>query len=563
MPTTEHNPAASAGGPASPADRITADALAALEAARRAAHLRAGAAADTARAAVLQRGLAALGDFEAARPNRTKPNRIARRRGGSADSHRDKQTRHELRKQCASLLRNDKLARSLVRRLKQFVVGAEIGIQVRSEDKGFNKAAERFLAGWAASCEHAGQPLPGGGRGGRGLVDLCACALHGAQQDGDSAVICTSEGYLQFVEAERITNPPGKFTDPLFSDGVEFDASGRVVAFHIAEWGYGGTQAKPQTRAVPASSVLHLPSPSDDQANMTRPEPGLCAVIDDLERLRKYTSSVAIAATMATYFGLVIKSTYPGDVAGNLPGASTQTKANADGEDYDQKQVELGPAFVLPLEPHEEVQQVDPKQPTQTYGDYLVTNLAMIGAEGGVPLVLWLLDFRQVNFHSARSAVLLMGIIASVWRRWLRARLLGPACRWRLARAIEAGEIVDGQGRVYGVGEVPDGWDRLEFIFPPMPVVDPKDQYAAEQIAMQAGFKTLGDIIRQLNGRDPEEHEDELAEEKGRLRRKGILPTGMPGQIDPNQPPRARDAGGPAPDEGSDDDEEQDDDDPE
>lgn len=532
-------------------DRFSPAALAELE-----ARVRALSAA--ARAAVLERGVSALGDFEAARPSRTRPNRNARRRGGSADSHRDRQTRHELRKQCQSLLRNDKLARSLVRRLKQFVVGDAVGVQVRSADKGFNRAAERFLSAWAESCEHSGQPLPGGGRGGRGLVELSACALHAAMQDGAAAVLVTDEGYLQWIEDERVMNPPGRYSDPLFADGVEFTADGRMKALHIAEWGAGGTQPRPTTREVPASSVLYLPSPTDDQPNLTRPEPGLCALIKDLDQVRKYSESVAIAATMATYFGLVIKSNYPGDVSANLPGATVQAKADADGGEYGQKQNELGPAFVLPLEPNEDAMQIDPKQPTQTYSDYLVTNLAMIGAEGGVPLVLWLLDFRQVNFHSARSAVLLMGIIAAVWRRWLESRLLGPACRWRLAREIKAGGLEDPEtGRVYGLADVPDGWDRLEFIFPPMPVVDPKDQYAAEQLAMNAGFKTLGDIIRQMTGRDPEEHEDELAAEKKRLRAKGIMPTGMPGQKDPNQPDAGADPAG----EEDDDDEAADDDD--
>ncbi|HRI52471.1 MAG TPA: phage portal protein [Pseudomonadota bacterium] len=520
-------------------NRVNPRELASLERQAAAARLRYQTATTKARTAMLNSGMLALGDFEAARRSRTRPNTHALKRGGSADSHRDRTTRFELAKQCESLLRNDKLARSLVRRRKQFVVGDAIGVQVRSDDTGFNKAAEKFLTdsghggGWMDSCEHAGHDLPGGGRGGRGMVEMCGCAISAGAGSGDCAIIPTREGFLQFIESERIIDPPGKSMDQRFVNGVEYDTTGRVQAYHIADWGFNGAMTKPNTRRVPASSVLYIPNPSDDQPNLTRPEPGLSALVKDFDRLRTYSDSVAIAATMATYFGLVISSKYAGDVAGNLPGASTQTKTNADGDDYSQKQNELEPGFVLPLEPGETATQIDPKQPTQVYSDYLITNLALMGSEGGVPLVLWLLDFRQVNFHSARSAVLMMGILAAIERRWLRMRLCGPACRWRLALEIKT-KGLKGDGKTYGVGDVPDGWDKHDFIFPPMPVVDPKDQYAAEALAVDAGFKTFGSVVRALNGRDPDEHMAELAAEREKRKKLGILPVGQPGTKDPN-----------------------------
>lgn len=522
---------------ASGLEKITPERLAQLERTRSAARLELETLQDRVRAGMLGQlagGTQSLGDFEAARRSRLKPNRMALMRGGSADSHRDRATKHELRKQCQSLLRNDKLPRSMIRRLKQFVVGDSIQYQCRCEDQAFAKAAEKFISAWMDSCEHAGQDLPGGRRGGRGMVELCNCSIHSAMQDGDSILVATSAGNLQFIEAERIVSPNGTaFAGPTATmvDGVEYDATGRVVAFHVCDWAPGQAQAALKTRRLPAGSVFHMPCPTDDQANLTRPEPGLSAVIDDFERLRQYSKSVNIAALMATYFGLVIQSTYPGDLAGNLPGGDVNlTKNDSDGNSYTQKQAELEAGFILPLEPGEDAKQIDPKQPTQVYSDYMVTNLAMIGAEGGMPLVLWLLDFRQVNFHSARSAVLLMGVIASVWRRWLRKRLIEPAVRWRLARAIQAGEI---EG--YTLLNVPDGWDQADFIFPQMPVVDPSDQYKAEAFAVQNRLKTHREVVRLTSsfGGDYDEFLDQVQEEQNQMRERDIQPVYMPGSAVP------------------------------
>lgn len=496
------------------------------------AKLRLQAATHTAKAMVVERSMQAwagsggaggFGDFEAARRSRTRPNSNALRRGGSADSHRDRWTIHELRKQCQSLLRNDPLARSLKRRLCTMVVGDRITYQCRSKDKVFAKAAEKFIARWMEACEHSGQILPGGERGGRGMVDLANCGIAAALSDGDCGLITTSAGLLQFVEAERIITPTDKGSDPLYINGVQYDSSGAVVAFHVSEWDRTA-QAGRTTKPIPAGSFLHLPSPADDVPNLTRPEPGLTALVKSFDHIRNYITYTGIAAQMATMFGLVIKTEFPQDTAANLPGAADITKAAGDGSEYTQKQADLEPGFILNLAPGEEANPINPTHPIQTFSDYLYTSLSMMGAEAGIPLVLWLLDFRAVNFASARSAVLLASATVRTWRRWLSHRLLRPSVRWRLARALAAGEIPG-----YGVANLPEDWDQAEFRFPPMPVVDPESQYKATAAGVQNRLITQESGWAEYNDMDFEDGLDQIELEQAEFRRRGIMPIYLPG----------------------------------
>lgn len=515
-----------------------------LEASANGAELRLRAAAANMRAHALEAGLARLakapgggsdyggtGDFRAARRKRTRAATESRRRAGSADSHRSKYTLHELRKLCQSALRNDKFAASLVRRLGDLVVGDSIRVQVRSKDPEFNKAAERYLSRWYESCEHGAPVLPGGERGGRGVVDLSRLAIAEVMQSGDLSFVTTREGFVQPIEAERLVTPTGRAGDPCLVNGLEFDAAGQLVAYHVAEWDRGGWQPETGTRRIAAGDMLYMPCPTDDRANLTRPEPGLSRVVDDLEAIREYIAAVAVAAQQGAMFGLVTKTMNPADTLAGIPGGVLERSILTDGTTEERTQVELAPGFNIHLEPGEDIKQIKPEQPVQSYEQYLLTTLSLVSAEAGLPLVIWLQDFRQVNFSSARTAVLIAWMTVRVWRRWLCHRMLRPMSRWRLAKAIQAGEI---EG--VSLAAVPEDWDRMEFYFPPMPVLDPKEQYDAEVVAINNGVKTFEDVVRQFNGTDLEEHMAQLAAERKARERLGILPVGDPGTKDPNMP---------------------------
>lgn len=483
-------------------------------------------------------GKTALGDFSAAVRGRLRGGSGATARGGSADSHRDGWTLDSLRRQARSLQRNNKLSMAMVQRTVDMVVADGPRIQVKSADAEFNALAEKFLRTWAATgVDHRSWTGIDGRPMGNSLADICGLAISEAFEAGDLWVLPTSEGKAQLIEAERVVTPGGPMVmsdRPTIINGVEFDQSDRPVRVHVGSWidkSSGGRTVKVwETTPVEIGRILHLPAPLHRKPNLTRPEPALTAVIEDFELIAHYIRDVARAADNAAYFGLVFKTGVSQELGVQLPGSDVTKKAD-DGVYYSQRQVELEPGFILNLDRDDEVEQINPLQPTTNFDSFVLTNLAMIGAGSGLPLSLWLLDMRQVNFSSARVAVLLAGSVIGVWRRWLAQRLLLPLLTWRLKMALWEGQI---PGYGPAAGKVPDGFDDVRVGFAPLPVVDTMSQYQAEAYAIQQKLKTFEDVQVNFFGNDYSEHIDKLAAETEDFTARGILPTTMPGQVDPN-----------------------------
>lgn len=505
-------------------------------------------------------GKKSLGDFRAAARGRLRGGAGATARGGSADFHRDHWTLDQLRKQTRSLQRNNKLSQALVQRTIDMVVADGPRIQVKAAggggEAGFNAAAEKFLREWGrAGVDHRSHIGINGRWCGNGLAELCGLAVGEAFEAGDVWALPTNEGRVQMIEAERILTPSGMRgpsgaaaylgednAEGTIINGVEYDPLDRPVAVHVAswmdKWNGGGTVRNYETTRVPIGSIVQLAMPLHRKPNLTRPEPGLTAVLEDFEQIAFYIRDVAKAADMAAYFGLALKTGSPQDMGLQLPGSDVGKRA-ADNVYYTQRQVELEPGFVLNLDREDDVVQIKPEQPTTNFDSFVFANLAMIGAQSGLPLSLWLLDMRQVNFASARVAVLLAGSVISVWRRWLAERLLIPILQWRLHMALQRGGTgVRGEnGVVYGVGKpggVPAGYDDIRVGFPPLPVIDTGSQYQAEAFAVEKGLKTFEDVQTNFFGRDYREHIDTLSRERKEREERGILPVSTPGAKDPN-----------------------------
>ena len=511
------------------------------------------------------------GGFDAARRDRFRGK--PRPRGGSADSHRDPVTIDALRRDCAELVRNDADARSLVARCKDAFAGPASGagtgggggsggavgvrMRVRSSDPAFNKDAERWIAevderrGFDASRR-------------RTLGGFCRAYIHSCAVAGGMLLIKTTEG-LQLVELERVMNPSGKtgggsIGGPYgfnvqagengngFANGFEVDRVGRIVAAHVAEWesGYagGGTRPKMTTRAVGAEFLLPCFAPMDggDEGNVTVPEPLLTPLIETFDALKKYDKAVLIASQMGAIFGLLTKTAAPEATQDGFSVVET-TAGSAAGYDSGpsvNREIVLAPGMVDHLLPGEDVVQVKPEQPTTVYEQYMLAKLTRVGAACGFPLALWLLDGRQVNFHSMRSVVALAyALTGAVWRGGMKSDFLHAGVRFVLGMAVrgwmggiprrdEAGNVVG----VWTAADVPADWGRVDAIFPPMPLLDPAAQWAAEKLAVDAGFRTIADVVMQTQGKELDEHLDELQSERDKMREMGIVVATMPGAGD-------------------------------
>ena len=466
--------------------------------------------------------------FESARPNRLKSSWTSR--GGSADSWRPVQMLEAMRQQCQSLARNDHLVQGLLGREQDLTIGEGITFQVASDDPEFNNAVEKWAQGWMdGPCDDAGYVRADGLSSGRGIAQLCRHALGAFATDGDIFALLTDRGTVQMVEAQRVRNPGGGFdrSDRGLVNGVRFDASGRVAGYSIAEWETtsGGAYPKWEATEVPAEYVLHLRGLSGgDCPNVTRPEPGLQAMVGALGLIGEYIEDTAAASKIALLFGLISKTEYPQDFPAQIPGARATDQTNADGTSYQRTELELEPAFVAHLKPGESIEQVKPEHPTTVFGDYVKNVLTLLGATRGLPLVLWLLDFGGLNFSSAKSAVLLAYIGIESRRAELVRQFLRPLLRWRVAMALRRGEIPGAS-----IDKVPEGWDKFEFYFPTMPVLEPEKQYDAAVKGINGRLVLPSAMVKQFSGMEFNEFVARFAAEQAAMKAAGIEMVQAPG----------------------------------
>lgn len=410
-------------------------------------------------------------------------------RGGSAMSHLRPQDLRNLRRASQALDRSNPIARALSARSADLIVGTGFTLQVDSGEKEWDEAVEQW---WWNTAEKIG---PGGldVSGQRTFSGLVHEAVRGGCiVDGDIACLKLAGGRIQFVEAERIMNPLNGLDTDRMLGGVEVDpATGRVEAYHIAEWTpIGQAFADVNTRRVPAADVVLLRNPMRLRTGQTRGEPAMSACIGRMERLDNVAESVALGFYIASSQALFITKEDPGSDQG-FAATDTETNTVDGGTDYIE---DVQPGTINRLAPGEKIESPAPAQPNQSYDLLRMSEITDIAADCGLPVVLLLLDFRQVNYSSARSAVVTAWKGLARWQRHVIDTLCSPIYRWRLALAIRRGEILRKDGTPFPPGYVPANWDNHDFIAPPPPVLDVLVEMQAAELADRAKLKTKQQI---------------------------------------------------------------------
>jgi lambda family phage portal protein len=377
------------------------------------------------------------------------------------------------------LERDNGLADGLLSRSVENVVGTGIKPQARTEDKDWNKRAEELFAEWAETCDV---------RGFDSFYDLQALTFRSYLRDGDVGTLFLSDGRLQSIEADQIADPIGQTANPRFIDGVETDVAGRPVRYHIvdesdAAYGKGVPDRRSIVKRIeiPAADMLFLSRRK--RLNQTRGEPVFAQSAWLFDQIDGNVEAVTIAARIAACFGLVIER------AAGYSGLATTTGAN--GEAYRDWSIE--PGMVKELQLGDKLSQINPAQPTQNFSEFIALMARLVGIPLGLPYEIVMLDFSKANFSSMRGAL----IQAYKAFRAHQVRLVGGWCRpiWvrNVERWVREGKLSPRADAAKHAWTLP-GWQW----------VDPKAEVDSALTAIDAGIKTLHDVITE-QGRDYDE----------------------------------------------------------
>jgi lambda family phage portal protein len=298
--------------------------------------------------------------------------------------------------------------------------------------------------------------------------------------------------------------------------GIEFDATGRRVAYHCYRHRPGDALAPMalDTVRVPAADMLHLFQPL--APGQLRGITWLAPILLRLHELDQYEDAALVKAKVAALFTGFIRDP-DGTVAGLNTGSAVNGVLN----------VGMEPGSLIPLPPGADIQFSDPADPGD-YGAFVKNHLRAIAAGLGVPYELVSGDLEGVSYSSIRAgllefrrrveqlqyAVIVFQFCRPVWERFVRLAALSGAID---ARAF------DRDPAAFLVAEwLPPKWDW----------VDPLKDARAEIEQIRAGLKSRSQSIAE-RGYDIEEVDAAIAADRAREERLGLsfdnaAPAGQP-----------------------------------
>lgn len=376
---------------------------------------------------------------------------------------------------CQAMERDNPYAKAIVARTQELTIGDGPVITSASKDAKFNEEADALFNDYFFQLGEYETTPSFDVRGQWNGVQTCHAILKAWLTDGDCLIVNTPTG-IQAIESHLIRTPNGltigsSGTNRIV-DGVELDSLNRHIAYHIERWSDHETTTTRSGRGKKAAALAPIPAgkasmflvnPNADKIGAVRGEPGLQTIWEPLMALASYSMSVAVAAEMGTYFGIIRKTNNPGALADMAEDLFDGEQPNAP----QPKQIDLMPGMVEEIGSNESIEQIKPEFPTTNYGEYVRSMLMQIGAQFGLP------DCALIYNGAGLSWSNIKALLALSWpRRKIEQMVLAQLVRrirdWKMKEICEAASLA-----------MPADWRKCEVVFPSVPVVSLGDEAKA------------------------------------------------------------------------------------
>ena len=428
-------------------------------------------------------------------------------------------TQSELRAKSRDLVRRNTWAHAALESYVANAVGTGIKPQSMVQDPVLRESIQALWSDWTDAADAAGltdfyglQALACRAmlEGGEALVRL----RYRRPEDGLPVAL-----QLQVLEPEHLPVTLNTQADNgnVIRAGIEFDALGRRVAYHLYRShpedgalspmsGSGGNQ----TVRVKADEILHLFRPL--RPGQIRGEPWLARALVKLQELDQYDDAELVRKKTAAMFAGFITRLGPED---NLMGEGA---ADANGVAL----AGLEPGTLQILEPGEDVRFSQPADVGGSYSEFLRMQFRAVAAAMGVTYEQLTGDLTQVNYSSIRAGLLEFrrrvealqhGVIVHqlcrpLWQAWMEQAVLeGTLVMPGFARGGPA------RRRGYLACKwIPQGWQW----------VDPEKEFKALQLAIRSGLMSRSEAISSF-GYDAEDVDREIAADNARADALGLV----------------------------------------
>lgn len=335
------------------------------------------------------------------------------------------------------------------------------------------------------------------------LVERCNAV------DGESITIMSDRGsadrpiplILEVVDADRLETPPGMLGNPRVRMGIEYDAGGRIVAYHIRNTHPCDTLTVDQTYTrYPADRVLHVFEPWF--AGQSRGFPWMTRAINRLRDAKDLDEAAILAAQVEACYAAFVAS--PGGAYQSAAGATSETIANRRYED-------IHPGTIRYLDFGETVTF---GQPTKAggYDPFQTWNYRRAAAGMNFPYEMVAKKWDGLSFAAGRLSLTDAKLFVKAQAKMLREAWLGPV--WN--RIVEESVIVGACSIPPSLyARAPWWFQRHEFNDPAWPyALTPGEEIDAAVKAVDNNLRTKASVIAEYGGNLEDVFAERIVERK-------------------------------------------------
>ncbi|MFK3911362.1 phage portal protein [Enterobacter cancerogenus] len=329
---------------------------------------------------------------------------------------------------------------------------------------------------------------------------------------------------VQLVDPDRLSNPQQQFDLPHVRGGVEIDDDGVPVAYHIRKAHVGDWWSGEKTmswervdRETSWGRAIVIHDFDADRAGQHRGSSLFAPIVQRLKMLTRYDQSELEAAILNAVFGAYVTSPYDDQMVEAALDASGETPLGAYQdlrvEFHNDRRISLQQGTRLPiLAPGEEITTVNAARPISNFAEFESAVLRNCAAAIGISTQQLTQDWSDVNYSSARGAML------EAWKTLTRRR---DDFATGFAQPILMNFIEE----LHSTGELPlpagapdfiaarAAYCRARWMGPGRGWVDPVAEKKGAILGLDAGLSTLEMELAENAGEDWEEILDQRQSE--------------------------------------------------
>lgn len=328
---------------------------------------------------------------------------------------------------------------------------------------------------------------------------------------------------LQFIEAERVSNPSGRLNTGTLVDGIQLAQDGRPQGYWICnhypgDWAFrDGTAWKLYDKGQTVTGtplIIHLYE--QRRVDQARGIPFLSPVVATLKQLSDYTEAEIRAAVISAMFTVFV--TKPNvDGAGDPPViGSNDPAAGVDPAN----EVALGNGAIVDLATGEDVKFADPKRPNVAAQVFIEAMCKQVGIALDLPFEVLMKSFTA-SYSAARASLEMAWQFFRQRRSWLAWKFCQPVYEWVITEAVASGRL-QAPG-FFADPVIREAWLGSEWIGPSRIQLDPQKEAAADLMDLGMGTKTREQIIQERTGGSFAAKHDQLVIEESARRSAGFV----------------------------------------